>query len=66
MTTVTFANGTVHENHIGEKKKIVTVFVDGSYEDTMIMDVTATDGDAMRLYEQRMIEAEETKLARRW
>ena len=67
MVNVTFAHGTTtHKNHPDESKKIVTAFVNGNYEDTMIMDASATDEDAMRLYNQRLIEAEETKQAWGW
>ena len=67
MANVTFTHGaTTHRNHLDESKKIVTAFVNGSYEDTMIMDASATDEDAMRLYNQRLIDAEETKQAWGW
>ena len=67
MASVTFTHGTTtHKNPSGESQKIVTVFADGSYEDTMIMDASATDDDAMSLYRQRLIDAEETKLAWGW
>ena len=67
MANVTFTHGaTTHKNHLDESKKIVTAFVNGSYEDTMIMDASATDEDAMRLYNQRLIDAEETKQAWGW
>ena len=67
MANVTFTHGTTtHKNHLNETKKIVTAFVNGNYEDTMIMDADATDEDAMSLYKQRLIDAEETKLAWGW
>ena len=67
MANVTFTHGaTTHKNHLGEAKKIVTAFVNGNYEDTMIMDASATDEDAMRLYNQRLIDAEEAKQAWGW
>ena len=67
MANVTFTHGTtIHKNHLDESKKIVTVFADGSYEDTMIMDASATDEDAMSLYNKRLIDAEETKASWGW
>ena len=67
MANVTFTHSTTtYKNHLEEVKKIITVFVDGSYEDDMIMCADATDEDAMRLYNQRLIDAEETKASWGW
>ena len=67
MTNVTFTHGARFQQAPNEfDKKIVTAFVNGNYEDTMVMDASATDEDAMRLYNQRLIEAEETKQAWGW
>ena len=67
MANVTFTHGARFQQATNEfDKKIVTAFVNGNYEDTMIMDASATDEDAMRLYNQRLIDAEETKLAWGW
>lgn len=47
-------------------KRVVNVHVNGYYEDTMIVSGYASDKEIVELYQQRLIDAEETKLAWGW
>ena len=47
-------------------KRVITVHVNGRYEDTMVVSAYAGDKEISDLYHQRLIDAEETKLAWGW
>lgn len=47
-------------------KRIITVFVNGRYEDTMVVSASASEKEISDLYHQRLIDAEETKRAWGW
>lgn len=47
-------------------KRVITVHEDGKYADTMVVCGYASDKEIADLYQQRLIDAEETKLAWGW
>ena len=47
-------------------KRVITVHADGEYVDTMVVSGYASDKEIADLYQQRLIDAEETKLAWGW
>lgn len=47
-------------------KRVITVHADGEYVDTMVVCGYASDKEIADLYQQRLIDAEETKLAWGW
>jgi len=47
-------------------KRVVTVRVNGNYEDTMVVSAFASDKEIADLYQQRLIDDEETKQAWGW
>ena len=63
MTNVTYTPSAPFEDADKEIKRIITVHVNGHYEDTMIVSGYASDKEIAALYQQRLIDAEETKLA---
>lgn len=68
MANVTFTKSAPFEDASDKKaiKRVVTVHVNGRYEDTMVVSGYASDKEIADLYQQRLIDAEETKLAWGW
>ena len=67
MANVTYTPSASFEDASDNKvKRIITVHVNGRYEDTMVVSEYASDKEIKDLYQQRLIDAEETKLAWGW
>ena len=67
MANVTFTQSAPFEDaNDNEIKRVVTVHVNGHYEDTMVVSGYASDKEINDLYQQRLIDAEETKRSWGW
>ncbi len=67
MQNLTFTKSAPFEDASDKAiKRAVTVHVNGHYEDTMIVSGYASDKEIVDLYQQRLIDAEESKLAWGW
>jgi serine protease inhibitor ecotin len=66
MPNVTYTPSAPFEDANKAMKRVITVHVDGHYEDTMLVSAYASDKEIADLYQQRLIDAEETKLAWGW
>ena len=67
MANVTFTPS-AHFEDASDKaiKRVITVHVNGRYEDTMIVSGYASNKEIADLYQQRLIDAEETKRSWGW
>jgi len=67
MANVTFTQSAPFEDASDKEIKcVVTVHVNGRYEDTMVVSGYASDKEIADLYQQRLIDAEETKASWGW
>ena len=67
MPSVTYIQSAPFEDASDKAiKRVITVHVNGHYEDTMIVSGYASDKEIADLYQQRLIDAEETKQAWSW
>ena len=67
MANVTYTPSAPFEDASDKSiKRVITIHVNGHYEDTMVVSGYASDKEIADLYQQRLIDAEETKLAWGW
>jgi hypothetical protein len=66
MPNVTYTPSAPFESANKVMKRVITVHVNGHYEDTMVVSAYASDKEIAELYQQRLIDAKEAKLAWGW
>lgn len=67
MANVTYTPSAPFEDASDKSiKRVITVHADGEYVYTMVVSGDASDKEIADLYQQRLIDAEETKLAWGW